>query len=85
MKIFTTKKFKKSYDKLPQNLKTKTKKSLEFLKKDFFYPSLHTKKMEGINLWEARIDKSYRFTFEKSEEAITLRTIGQHDEGLGKK
>ena len=85
MKIFTTKKFKKSYDKLPQKLKTKTKKSLELLKKDFFYPSLHTKKMEGVNLWEGRIDRSYRFTFKKAEDTIILRTIGQHDDGLGKK
>jgi putative component of toxin-antitoxin plasmid stabilization module len=41
--------------------------------------------MEGVGIWEARIDKGYRFTFEKTEDSLILRTIGQHDEGLGKK
>lgn len=85
MNILFTRKFKKAYDKLPQHLKTKTKKSIELLKEDFFYPSLHTKKMEGVGCWEARIDRSYRFTFEKTEDTLTLRTVGPHDEGLGKK
>lgn len=41
--------------------------------------------MEGENVWEARVDRSYRFTFEKTGNTITLRTVGPHDEGLGKK
>jgi len=41
--------------------------------------------MQGIERWEVRVDRSYRFTYEKNTEGIILRTIGQHDEGLGKK
>lgn len=85
MRILQTKKFKKSYDKLPQDIKKKTKKAIEHLKSDLFYPSLRTKKMQGAGRWEARVDRSYRFTFEKTEDIITLRTVGPHDEGLGKK
>lgn len=85
MNVIASKKFKKSYDRLPARLQKKTKKSINHLRNDLFYPSLNTKKMEGLNLWEARIDRSYRFTFEKTREEITLRTVGPHDEGLGKK
>ena len=85
MNAVTTPKFKKAYDKLPQALKKKTKKAINFLKQDLFYPSLNTKKMRGSDLWEARVDKHYRLTFSKGEDAITLLTVGPHDEGLGKK
>jgi len=41
--------------------------------------------MAGINRFEARIDLHYRFTFEIKDNDVILRTIGPHDEGLGKK
>jgi len=85
MNVTTTKQFKKAYDKLPQHLKNKTKKAVALLKTNFFYPSLHTKKMQGINMWEGRVDRSYRFTFDKENDTLILRTVGPHDEGLGKK
>ena len=84
MNVVTTKQFKKAYDKLPQNLKKKTKKAIDFLAQNLFYPGLNSKKMKG-NVWEARIDRSYRFTFEKQGETFILRTVGPHDKGLGKK
>ncbi len=86
MKITTTSKFKKAYDRLPQTIKKKVKKAVNFLQQDLFYPSLYTKKMEGrTNTWEARVDRLYRMTFEKDQDTIILRTVGPHDEGLGKK
>lgn len=85
MNTVITPKFKKGYDKLPQTLRKKTKKAINFLKQDLFYPSLNTKKMGGSDIWEARVDKHYRLTFAKREDTITLLTIGPHDEGLGKK
>lgn len=85
MKVVASKRFKKAYDKLPRHLQKKTKKSIEQLKTDLYYPGLNTKKMEGVNLWEVRIDRSYRFTFEKSKDEIILRTVGPHDVGLGKR
>lgn len=86
MRIFITPKFKKAYDKLPADKVKKTKKAISLLKRDVFYPSLRAKKMSGIeNTWEARVDRSYRLTFQKEEDVIILQTIGPHDEGLGKK
>jgi hypothetical protein len=42
--------------------------------------------MAGFSdLWEARIDRFYRFTFYFENGAIRLLSIGSHDEGLGKK
>lgn len=59
MKITTTSKFKKAYDKLPQTIQKKVKKAINFFQQDLFYPSLYTKKMGGrIDTWEARVDRS---------------------------
>lgn len=41
--------------------------------------------MSGVDYFEARIDRHYRFTFEIKKDTAILRTIGSHDEGLGKK
>jgi mRNA-degrading endonuclease YafQ of YafQ-DinJ toxin-antitoxin module len=86
MEVITSKQFKKAYDKLQIQQKTKVKKVLKLLREnELFYPGLNTKKMQGLDRWEARIDKHYRLTFEKTEDTILLRTVGPHDEGLGKK
>ena len=85
MKITFTANALKSYQKLPITLKKKADKQFSFFVTNIHHPSLRIKKMAGMDRWEARIDRSYRFTFEKDEDSITVRTIGQHDEGLGKK
>ncbi|MBU4016876.1 hypothetical protein KJ980_02965 [Patescibacteria group bacterium] len=63
----------------------KLHKQIGFLLQDFNYPSLHTKKMIGIERFEARIDYHYRFTFRIEKNTILILSIGMHDEGLGKK
>lgn len=85
MKITYSKKFLKSYNKLPLQIRKKVDRQIKHLTKDISYPSLRTKKMQGIGRWEARIDRSYRFTFDREEDSITIRTVGPHDEGLGKR
>ena len=85
MKIVKPNGFVKSYHKLPQNIQKKVDKQIRFLLTDFFYPSLRTKRMSGLDRWESRVDRSYRFTFNKDNDTIILRTVGPHDEGLGKK
>lgn len=84
MNVVVSKQFKKSYDRLPQLLQKKTKKAINQLEHDMFYPGLNTKKKEG-NTWEARVDRSYRLTFEKQEDTLYLRIVGPHDKGLEKK
>lgn len=83
--VLYVKTFSKSYRRLPFHIQKKVDKQIKYLLTDISYPSLRLKKMQGIDKWEARVDKSYRFTFEKRENTIILRTVGPHDEALGKK
>jgi mRNA interferase RelE/StbE len=85
VKINLTKKAQKQYKKLPHILKEKAAKQFHFLLDNPHHPSLRRKKMSGMPHFEARIDKGYRFTFEVVEDDIFILSIGQHDEGLGKK
>lgn len=82
--VFTPK-FKKQYQKLPVNIQKKFTKQLKLLSENYRYPSLQTRKMGSVDQFEARIDLQYRFTFEITEDGISLLTIGPHDVGLGKK
>lgn len=85
MKIAKTPLFEKCYDKLPLVIRKKVDKQIRFIQGNISHPSLRTKRMQGFDRWEARVDKSYRLTFEKTEGMIILRTVGPHDEALGKK
>lgn len=54
----------KQYKKLPIALRQKTDKQFEYLLTDIRHPSLHAKKYQGSeDLWQARIDKDWRFYF----------------------
>jgi mRNA interferase RelE/StbE len=53
-----------AYQTLPKNLQKKADKQFEYLIKDIRHPSLHAKKYQGHDdIWQARIDKSWRFYF----------------------
>ena len=64
MKIRLTDKTIKQYKKLPKNIQNKADKQFEYLLIDTNHPSLNVKKYQGYdNLWQGRIDKSFRFYF----------------------
>ena len=80
MKTETTRPFDKDYTDLPEKIKDQTDKQLTLLLSNPRYPSLHLKKMEGyIGIWEGRISKAYRFTFQIERDTYILRRIGTHD------
>jgi mRNA-degrading endonuclease RelE of RelBE toxin-antitoxin system len=80
MKFKRTDKFKKQYKKLPQQIQRSAKKQLGLLFSNPDHPSLNIKKMrDPREIWEGRITRSYRFTFQIVEETYLLRTIGTHD------
>ena len=79
------KRAEKQLRKLPLNITKKFHKQLSLLFNDPRHPSLHIKKKQGGNRWEARINYHYRFTFVIEEKTIIVLSIGPHDEGLGKK
>ncbi len=54
----------KQYVSLPASLKKKADRQFEYLLSDIRHPSLHAKKYKGHeDLWQARIDKNWRFYF----------------------
>lgn len=85
MNLAFTKQAQKSYSKLPLKIQQKADKQLVFLLSDYRHPSLRARKMAGRQVFEARIDIHYRFTFHVGKETLYILTIGPHDEGLGKK
>jgi mRNA interferase RelE/StbE len=80
MKIQTTKHFDGDYTALPDSIKERADKQFMLLMKNPHHPSLRLKKVKGhLNIWEGRITKSYRFTFQILGEIYLLRRIGTHD------
>jgi len=81
MQLIRTDIFKNQFKKLPQSIKEQTKKQLGILLENPKHPSLRVKKIKGQteDIFEARISRSYRFTFKIDGEYYILRKIGTHD------
>jgi len=80
MRIQTTKPFDEDYDALPEGIMERAEKQFVLLMENPHHPSLRLKKIKGHpNIWEGRVTKSYRFTFQISGEIYLLRRIGTHD------
>lgn len=69
----------KQYRSLPKQLQKKADKQFSYLIEDFRHPSLKVKKYQGFdNLWQGRIDKSYRFYFHVLEPHYIIISIINH-------
>jgi mRNA interferase RelE/StbE len=85
MRIARTESFKKAWRQLTREQKTQARKAIENLLANMRYPALRVKKIQGTgNIWEARVTRSLRMTFQIEGDIIVLRNIGQHDETLGR-
>ena len=83
MKITRTATFKKAWKELNEGEKVLARKALRNLAADLRYPALRVKKMQGVeHIWEARVSRSLRMTFQVEGDTIILRNIGRHDETL---
>ena len=83
MKISRTARFKRTWQELTEEEKELGRKALRNLATDLRYPALRVKKMQGVeHIWEARVSRSLRMTFELEGDTIILRNIGRHDETL---
>lgn len=79
MKIRLTDSAIKQYRALPRAVQKKADKQFTYLLTDFRHPSLNTKKYQGFeNLWQGRIDKSYRFYFHIVEPHYIIVSIISH-------
>lgn len=79
------KKFKKQFKKLPPSLQKRFDVKLSLLLTNPRHPSLRARQMVGAEIFEARLTKHYRFTYQLTENDAWFLSIGPHDEGLGKK
>lgn len=83
-KIESSQRFKNAYRDLPPEIQAKVKKALRLLAENPRHPSLQSKPIQGINgIYEARVDQSYRMTYERIPgDIIRMRTVGKHDQAL---
>ena len=83
-KVRASLRFKKAFVTLPPEIQAKVLKALLLLAENPRHPSLQAKPIHGINgVLEARVDVSYRLTYERlSEDVLFLRSVGKHDETL---
>lgn len=83
MPLIFTRRFKKAYWRLPPPAQDKVKKALRLLDENPRHPSLRVKRIQGTDkLYEGRINRKYRFSFEFDGEDILLRNVDNHDECL---
>jgi mRNA interferase RelE/StbE len=80
MEIKPSSKFADDYKSLPPLIRKRADEKLKLLLENPQHPSLRLKKMKGFpDIWEARVTKNYRFTFQIQGNFYLLRRIGAHD------
>ena len=79
MKLKYSSHFKRNYKFLPINIRKKFQKQVDYFLVDFNYPSLCVKKYnKEKNIWQARVDKNYRFYFLIEKDVCFLLDIRSH-------
>lgn len=85
MRIARTQRFRAAYRELTPSHHQQARKAIRLLRENPRHPGLRVKKIEGTeDIWEARVSRSARMTFEVHGDLIILRNIGEHDETLAK-
>jgi len=79
MKVLSSPHFKRNFKALPIETKKKFKKQIDFLLRNFRHPSLRCKKYDKEkDIWQARIDRYYRFYFLIKDNVYILLEIKPH-------
>jgi len=86
MKHRKTARFKKAFEKLPEDIKEKARVKFRLFRDNPSHPSLQIEQIEGAEgIWSGRIDYRYRWTFhyerdpETGEMICVHRVIGTHE------
>jgi len=75
--------FVRAYRALAPALRAAVDKALGLLCADPRHPSLRLKRMRGQReVWEVRVGRRHRMTFEIREGYYLMRAVGKHDETL---
>jgi len=79
MKSRASSQFDKKYAALPEAIRKKIKKQTRFLIENLRHPSLRAKKYdETKGIWQARVDRHYRFYFMIEGDTYILTNITKH-------
>jgi plasmid maintenance system killer protein len=79
MKLIGSIRFERSYAKASQQIQRAFDKQSLLLLQDLHHPSLHAKKYdESQNLWQARVNKSWRFYFLIRDDVYYIVDIVPH-------
>mgnify|MGYP001609469349 CR=1 FL=1 len=73
--------FKVTLRKMPENIRRKFYKQVRNLAHNIAHPSLRAKKYhESQDIWQARIDRHYRFYFRIENDTYLLLKITAHSD-----
>jgi len=79
MRFLLSYKAKRDYKKLTETLQVATDKQFSLLLKSLRHPSLRAKKYDEKNdIWQARVNREYRFYFLIHESTYKILTIIKH-------
>ena len=83
-KIRFTRRFLKSFARLPAALQEKIKKQIALLAENPRHHSLQSKPIQGApGICEARVDIDYRMTYERdADDTLVLRVVAKQDVAL---
>ena len=80
MKVARTERFDRAYRQLSAENRAQARKAISELAADVRHPGLRVKRIRGTKgIWEARVSRSCRLTFQVEGDTILLRNIGEHD------
>jgi len=81
MRVFYTPHFKRCFKSLPVEVKKKFKKQIGLLLENFRHSSLRCKKYdEKRGIWQARVNRYYRFYFLIKRDTYILLEVKPHPE-----
>ena len=70
---------KKDFKDLPDDIKARARKQLHLLQADLRHPSIRAKKYDESNdVWQGRVNRSYRFYFKIEEDDYVILAIIPH-------
>ena len=79
MKFVFTERALRDYRNLSSSLQARVDKQLALLLRNQNYPSLHAKKYDASrDIWQARVDRIYRFYFCIAEDTYKIISITPH-------
>lgn len=79
MRLYLSARFLKSYQDAPQPVQKAFQKQARLLIANLRHPSLHTKKYdEGGDIWQARVNREWRFYFSIEADQYRLHDITRH-------